>query len=361
MVSSIVEAYSEAERIAVGTLSNRAIEAFGLVAFQTFGYPIRVSSDSELWRYHDVMQEGRFESNLRLLGAISNEEVEVLRWLGTTLCEFSTQHFERRMSGRHAATRALLQLRLVLNSLAGAQPERVLEMGPGSGYLSLLMAKSGMRVTTVEAAQALSCYQTLCFRHFFGAAFLDYRVTNSHLDCEPIALIRQLPWWKFANEEYDLPRVDVVAANSVLAELHPSALRYVFRRYGPEHKAKFGKTPVICAEALGSSIVNTWEDTLRRILRCGWTVEIRPHRSYVFRYEPEDADEQLARDSIRSHRNRLRNYLVSLARKSLRHKSSSTESQNLNHDVVRSVFDQLDSCLETPDERFQRRFSKDRT
>ena len=67
-MSNIVEKYNQAERAGRATVSNRAIESFSLEVFNAVGYPCRIDDESELWRYHDVMQEGRFKANLRLLG-----------------------------------------------------------------------------------------------------------------------------------------------------------------------------------------------------------------------------------------------------------------------------------------------------
>ena len=68
-MSNIVENYNQAERAGRATVSNRVIEAFSLEVFETLGYPCRIDSESELWRYHDVMQEGRFIQNLRLISS----------------------------------------------------------------------------------------------------------------------------------------------------------------------------------------------------------------------------------------------------------------------------------------------------
>ncbi|NBR37673.1 MAG: hypothetical protein EBT80_10100, partial [Chitinophagales bacterium] len=66
-MSDLVASYDSAERRALAHLPNRAIQAFGAVTFASVGYPFRVHDQRELWRYIDVMHEGRFERNLALL------------------------------------------------------------------------------------------------------------------------------------------------------------------------------------------------------------------------------------------------------------------------------------------------------
>ena len=41
-MSNIVDKYNQAERAGRATVSNRAIEAFGLEVFNTLGYPCRI-------------------------------------------------------------------------------------------------------------------------------------------------------------------------------------------------------------------------------------------------------------------------------------------------------------------------------
>ena len=77
-MSNIVEKYNQAERAGRATVSNRAIEAFSLELWNTLGYPFKVDIESELWRYHDVMQEGRFNENLRLIGSYSEHDFDLI-------------------------------------------------------------------------------------------------------------------------------------------------------------------------------------------------------------------------------------------------------------------------------------------
>lgn len=185
MKNTVID-YDSAELHGIARLPNRAIEAFQAAHFSSVGYPFRVKHASELWRYIDVMHEGRFEANLRLLKRITPKELDLAQLLARKTLAYSQLHFGRNLTGRHSITRALLQLRSL--SIAGyncGEARNILELGPGSGFLSLLMALTGHAVSTVDVAQAFALHQAALFRHFFSGHISSdfssrFRVTRCH-------------------------------------------------------------------------------------------------------------------------------------------------------------------------------------
>ena len=158
-MSNIVEKYNKAERAGRATVSNRAIESFSLELWNTMGYPFKVDSESELWRYHDVMHEGRFKQNLRLIGSYSEHEFDLVTKTAKQILAFSERHLPIRNSGKHALTRSLYQYQLLMKNRPHDGSLRILEIGPGSGYLGLLLANDGHQYFAMDAAQAFYLYQ----------------------------------------------------------------------------------------------------------------------------------------------------------------------------------------------------------
>ena len=101
-MSNIVEKYNQAERAGRATVSNRAIESFSLEVFNTLGYPCRIDDESELWRYHDVMQEVRFKENLQMIGSYSGHDFDLVTKTAKQILSFSERHLPIRNSGKHA-------------------------------------------------------------------------------------------------------------------------------------------------------------------------------------------------------------------------------------------------------------------
>ena len=226
-MSNIVEKYNQAERAGRATVSNRVIEAFSLEVFETLGYPCRIDDESELWRYHDVMQEGRFKDNLRLIGSYSEHEFDLITKTARQILGFSERHLPIRNSGKHALTRSLYQYQLLMKNRPHDGPLRILEIGPGSGYLGLLLANDGHQYFAMDAAQAFYLYQKKLWSDIYGSDYFDYSESTSRPDS---AKVTHIPWWQFANLSIPIPDVDIVTINHALCEMHPTAVKTIFAR-----------------------------------------------------------------------------------------------------------------------------------
>lgn len=226
-MENIVDKYNQAEREGRSTVSNRAIEAFGLEVFGALGYPFKVNDESELWRYHDVMQEGRFESNLRLISDFTDHEFELMTKTARQILSFSERHFPIRNSGKHALTRSLYQYQLIMKNRPHGGQLKILEIGPGSGYLGLLLANDGHQYYAMDAAQAFYLYQKKLWSDVYGADYFDYSESSSR---PAHSKVTHIPWWRFANLSIALPEVDIVTINHALTEMHGNAVKTIFAR-----------------------------------------------------------------------------------------------------------------------------------
>ena len=226
-MSNIVDKYNQAEHAGRATVSNRAIESFSLELWNTLGYPFKVDSESELWRYHDSMQDGRFKKNLRLIGSFSEQEFDLVTKTAKQILSFSERELPIRNSGKHALTRSLYQYQLLMKHRPNDGPLRILEIGPGSGYLGLLLANDGHQYFAMDAAQAFYLYQKKLWSDIYGSDYFDYSESTSRPDS---AKVTHIPWWQFANFSIPIPDVDVVTINHALTEMHPQAVKTIFAR-----------------------------------------------------------------------------------------------------------------------------------
>ena len=226
-MSNIVDKYNQAERVGRATVSNRAIESFSLELWNTLGYPFKVDSESELWRYHDVMAEGRFKENLRLIGSYSEHDFDLVTKTAKQILGFSERHLPIRNSGKYALTRSLYQFQLLMKHRPHDGPLRILEIGPGSGYLGMLLANDGHQYFAMDAAQAFYLYQKKLWSDIYGSDYFDYSESSSRPDTTKVT---HIPWWQFANLSIPIPDVDIVTINHALAEMHPQAVKTIFAR-----------------------------------------------------------------------------------------------------------------------------------
>lgn len=261
-MSDILERYAAAERTGRSRVPNRAIEAFGLEWWNVAGYPYRIESLDELWRYHDSMHEGRYKANLDLIGKITSADADLCATAADVIYKFSASRFPFATPARDALTRALYQFLLLRDRLRTTSPPwTILEIGPGSGYLGLLLGLSGQQYRAVEAAQAFFTYQSELWRFAFGDGYSD------GLSGRESAQVSHVPWWTFNEVGFALPTLDAATCNHALAEMHPGAVRRIFTI---TRRARRNDCFVL-AESLGKRHHSTAE-VIKTALDCGFDV-----------------------------------------------------------------------------------------
>jgi hypothetical protein len=291
-VTNIVEKYNQAELAGRATVSNRVIESFSLEVFNATGYPCRIEDESELWRYHDVMQEGRFKANLRLIGKYTADEFDLITKTAKQILGFSERHLPIRNSGKHALTRSLYQYQLLMKNRPHDEPLRILEIGPGSGYLGLLLANDGHQYFAMDAAQAFYLYQKKLWLDIYGSDYFDSSESTSRPDT---AKVTHIPWWQFANLSIPIPDVDVVTINHALTEMHPQAVKTIFARlysvWGDNDKK------LVLAESWGYDYFKRKEAMLSDIRSENFAVHRITNRVTIFRPDKSSATAQLIESS----------------------------------------------------------------
>ena len=289
---NIVEKYNQAERAGRATVSNRVIESFSLEVFNAVGYPCRIEDESELWRYHDVMNEGGFNDTLRLIGSYSEHEFELVTKSAKQILSFSERHLPIRNSGKHALTRSLHQYQLLIKYRPHDGPLRVLEIGPGSGYLGLLLANDGHQYFAMDAAQAFYLYQKMLWSDIYGADYFDYSESTSRPESVKVT---HIPWWQFGNLSIPIPDVDVVTINHALTEMHPQAVKTIFARL----YSAWGDTDkkLVLAESWGYDYFKRKETMLADIRSESFAVQRITNRVTIFRPNKASATAQLTESS----------------------------------------------------------------
>ena len=367
-MSNIVEKYNQAEQAGRATVSNRAIEAFSLELWNTLGFPFKVDSESELWRYHDSMQDGRFKKNLRLIGSFSEQEFDLVIKTAKQILSFSERELTIRNSGKHALTRSLYQYQLLMKNRPHDGPLRILEIGPGSGYLGLLLANDGHQYFAMDAAQALYLYQKKLWSDIYRADYFDYSESTSRPDN---AKVTHIPWWRFANLSIPIPDVDIVTINHALCEMHPTAVKTIFARlyaaWGNNEKK------LVLAESFGYDYFNRKETMLKDIRTASFAIFRGGNQIGIFRPNKASAKAQQIESSktptftarikrkiakrlsnliVRLLRNQIGQKLAKLIKRGPIHHEKLTEAIDAQTQPLHDFFENLVADERTPDEIF---------
>jgi len=226
-----IASYDTAEAAAADKNSIRVNQAFFPEMFATVGYPARVERIDQLWRYIDVMHETRTDYNMDvLLHGLTAREFDLFKEVTRIVDSHATQCYNRRAHASAALLRAIHVLRLIKIATGDDRPA-VLEIGPGCGYLAMLLVLEGYPYIGTDVAQAFYLYQSHMLSHV--AANLKEMVVEDgdilSLETPKPGTAVHIPWWKWVTLSPDKVKLSagIMTSNHCLCEMHPNSYGYL--------------------------------------------------------------------------------------------------------------------------------------
>lgn len=243
-----IESYRLNERLATAAIPSWRMKALHRPhVFYTHGFPVHVASTDELMTLLDTMQEGLFAPFVRELGGF--DEVDQAAFVDALVdyCLFFRVHFPHREAPLPLST--MLAHFVLAKKLRGiGSPYRILEIGPGCGYLSFFLHRwSDLDdYTQIETTESFYILQNLVNKYLFEHRFRDFapavfepgqvasmvsdpKGAPLYTEVSPRVAVdvppkcRHFPWWRIgevANETFN-----IVTTNATLNEFSNEALR----------------------------------------------------------------------------------------------------------------------------------------
>ncbi len=266
-LSGSIKKYDARENASLSIFGNTTIQAFQPGLFQSIGYPFRITNPSELWRYHDMMKDNQFENLLKAVGSISPGEFNLLVKTSQQIRAYGTKSLGINGTGKKALLASLNYLRIIENrvgveNLSGL---KILEIGPGCGYLGLLAWSKKYQYSAVENAQAMFLYQKSLWSSIIGDGYQDL----SESEESTTAAVSHIPWWIVADTNIILPAFNVVICNHAFAEMSKSALKFYLWRIREEWSRGNVYTGVVIAQSLGKKNTS-YAEVLEIFSTCGY-------------------------------------------------------------------------------------------
>ena len=131
--------------------------------------------------------------------------------------------------------------------------KNILEIGPGSGYLSILLSLDKKNIFTTDIFQPHYIFQNFIYNICTN---LNELVENKNFDLNDGA-INHIPWWKFRKLKGDEFKIDLVVMNTMIVEMENNSLRTLLHFLS---NTIVNNPPIIC-ENLGSTKYNSPEHT----------------------------------------------------------------------------------------------------
>lgn len=223
-----IEVYDRREAEARIAASYPALRAFSTYGFNEANFPSRVGNEAELRRYADTMHETLSRAN-ELSTRYSLAEANAMLRVSDQIEDLTGRLFRKPVQPLMGLFTPIGLVRMV-EHLATTLDRRltVVEIGPGSGYLSAYLLNAGHRVIAIDICQSLYLWQ--------NRLFSDYALDEwaaEKVDAMPrpsaAAQVVHIPWWHFARFHEGIPiEADIVICDAALGEMEHFGFRYVF-------------------------------------------------------------------------------------------------------------------------------------
>ena len=236
-----VEQYDEAEIEGSATLSIPHLMAFRPVAFQSVGWPTRVSIERELLRYVDhncepevagLFKPGATFAPIGYQNSFTIDEKTFIAEIRDRVANLTENSLGRRIK---PVTNLLVQMGpfRMMQQIAETMPNKkiaVFEVGPGAGYLGAMLAYAGHRYLSYDVAQSLYLWQNRLLSAVTDTGFIETAGMDDNSAFQAISdgRVVHFPWWHFTGLLHDArTSVDVIYSNSNLSEMTHVSLRHV--------------------------------------------------------------------------------------------------------------------------------------
>lgn len=276
---SFIEVYNECEKSAIANSTFIERKIFSPVTHVSENDPTRIASISELPYFVCTMQDGRAEDTTNyLLNGLTEEEFRLVGDILKKVLDISST-WGLKTAPHSSLLRHLYQRRLIRHLLPNAQ--NFLEIGPGSGYLSLMLALDGKGIANTDVTQAYYIFQ-----HYLYDSFGCLREIAS-LEKAPLNVkgksqllpgkVVHIPWWVYKDMTANSLKVDVIIVNHAICEMHGLAVQHllaVAQRLGFPH---------FFMESTG--LLPTFDRVKLQFLSYGYSLKYSKNDVYVFEHE----------------------------------------------------------------------------
>jgi len=276
-----IETYNECEKTAIGKSTFTERKIFSPFTHNLVNDPTRIASISELPYFVCTMHNQRAETTVnKLLNGLTEEEADILRSIVRKVSEVSSD-WGIKTAPFSSVLRHLYQRRLIRYLLPDGR--NFLEIGPGSGYLSLMLALDGKAVCNTDVTQAYYIFQHYLYDSF--GLLSEFASTNTGLLPEGgnqaiAGKVNHLPWWIYKDLPAHAIAVDVIIVNHAICEMHAMAVQHLLAI-----ASRLGY-PKFFMESTGlDSVSLTFEEVKSKFLGYGYSLTYSKNDVYVFEHE----------------------------------------------------------------------------
>lgn len=267
-----IENYRTAEARALSKLPYPAVLAFRPAAFNLRGFPAVISAEQELAWFVDIMNETASREAYLKTERYSEHEIALIERVIAQVHFLCERLFDRRIHPFMSLLRSFEMYRFT-NFLAretGTEHPKVLEIGPGSGYLGALFIQDATFYHAMDNTQSLYLWQNRLFEELAGKSFTE---TADH-KCPEISSpnrVVHVPYWHFAQlyAAEKKPQYDVVVCDRAFGEMDTWAVHYIVNL--AREMLRGSKIGALVFSHIGEPLVTTRDALSSHLAQNGFT------------------------------------------------------------------------------------------
>ena len=187
----------------------------------------RIAYETEkksLWKYIDSHHDKRLTKIIEtlLVSKISENEFELLNILFTKFRDFSLKNKLPFCVKNASIFRALFQKRIIESLLNDKKNLNIIEIGPGSGWLTSLLYLDNYSVFSIENTQSHYCFQSKLYTDIAENNFSEF----ANINVSKFKKLNHLPWWKICRPSFMIPKQDIITSNHMIQECSVWAIHF---------------------------------------------------------------------------------------------------------------------------------------
>lgn len=226
-----VDRYNNLERTHINMFSPNLIGEFLPQTFAYYNFKTKIDNLSSLPFYIESQHHCRFEKNLKILNnGLTFEEFELYKFLTLNTVNYckSFKNHNEIISGRNTILRSLLTYRTIKLLNSHNKKISILEIGPGTGYLSLISRIFNFEYTSFEVTQALYLLQNNFFNYIFPGELSEYLDIKNQLILKNNFI--HIPWWIWVNPEVKIKKFDFIVMNYCINEISNKGFLFIIKK-----------------------------------------------------------------------------------------------------------------------------------
>lgn len=284
-----VKNYDLSEKEGKKNLSNRFLQAFQPVTFDKAGYPTRIESEDEVYRFLDTMHENRlklyYESEYYEY-APTCIEFEIIKKVVKNIYEFSRKKYGHGIIVKATMLSSMNVLRRIKCLTVSENLPTIFEVGGGTGILGALLYETGYKYISTDITQAFYMTQNNLWEGLFPECVEESLNSVENLNEIVMEKIIHIPYWKLWELRCNELEADIMVANHCLTEMHPWSLHF-YLSYG-KWLMRNSKYKLFIAQSAGRFNSGNFEYLLKSFHEMGYALLYSEKDFVIFSLRSKD-------------------------------------------------------------------------